>query len=183
LLKRSGKKDYIIIKAWKPILFLSTFGKVFESIIVKRISYAIKKYELLPTNHFKAWKQRSAKQVIILSQKYIYKAWYQCQIFSLISFNIKNAYNSICKKRLVQKLQARKILKSLVHWIDAFCSSQTTIIKINGQTFKKKELLQAGLLQESPLSSILFLFFNTNLIQHKINKNGSSVAFVDNYMA
>jgi hypothetical protein len=42
---------------------------------------------------------------------------------------------------------------------------------------------QAGLPQGSPLSPILFLFFNADLIQHKLDANGGSMAFVDDYSA
>jgi hypothetical protein len=38
---------------------------------------------------------------------------------------------------------------------------------------------QAGLPQGSPLSPILFLFFNVNLVQTKTNKNQGAIAFVD----
>jgi len=38
---------------------------------------------------------------------------------------------------------------------------------------------QAGLPQGSPLSPILFLFFNFNLVQTKTNKNQGAIAFVD----
>jgi hypothetical protein len=37
--------------------------------------------------------------------------------------------------------------------------------------------------QGSPLSPILFLFFNSDLVQCTINRNGGSIAFVDDYTA
>ena len=46
-----------------------------------------------------------------------------------------------------------------------------------------RNLPQAGLPQDSPLSPILFLFFNTDLIQRKIDSNGGTIAFVDNFTA
>jgi hypothetical protein len=46
-----------------------------------------------------------------------------------------------------------------------------------------RELDQAGLLQGSPLLPILFLFFNADLIQQRIDQNGRAIAFVDDYTA
>ena len=42
---------------------------------------------------------------------------------------------------------------------------------------------QAGLPQESPLSPILFLFFNVDLVQRKIDAKEGAIAFVDDYSA
>jgi hypothetical protein len=42
---------------------------------------------------------------------------------------------------------------------------------------------EAGLPQGSPLSPILFLFFNTDLVQHKLDTKGGSMGFVDDYTA
>lgn len=46
-----------------------------------------------------------------------------------------------------------------------------------------RALEQAGLPQGSPLSPILFLFFNADLVQQRIDQNGGAIAFVDDYTA
>jgi hypothetical protein len=48
MLKKSGKKDYTDPTVYKPIALLNTLGKVLESIIVKRISDLVERWELLP---------------------------------------------------------------------------------------------------------------------------------------
>jgi ribonuclease HI len=55
-------------------------------------------------------------------------------------------------------------------------------IVVNGHTSPIVDLPQAGLPQGSPLSPILFLFFNADIVQHAI-PSGGSVAFVDDYTA
>ena len=70
-----------------------------------------------------------------------------------------------------------------VKWVDAFCSQRTANIIVNGFVSERTELPQAGLPQGSPLSPILFLFFNADLVQQKINKKGGAIAFVDDYTA
>lgn len=109
-------------------------------------------YGLLPTNHFGARKQRSAEQALLLLQEHIYTAWRSRKVVSLISFDVKGAYNGVCKERLLQRLAARGIPPCLVDWINAFCSERTATIVVNGRTSELSELEQAGLPQGSPLS-------------------------------
>lgn len=182
-LKKPGKGDYTVAKSWRPISLLSTLGKILEAVIAERISHAVETWGLLPTNHFGARKRRSAEQALILLQEHIYKAWRNRDVLSLISFDVKGAYNGVFKDRLLQRLGARGIPETLVKWIDAFCSERTATVVVNGQASEKRALPQAGLPQGSPLSPVLFLFFNADLVQDRIYAGGGAIAFVDDYTA
>jgi hypothetical protein len=101
----------------------------------------------------------------------------------LVSFNVKGAYNRVCKKRLLQRIKARDMPEKLLRWIEAFCSERTATIQVNGQSSKIQSLPQAGLPQGSPLSPILFLFFNADLVQRQINSNRGAIAFINDFTA
>jgi ribonuclease HI len=182
-LKKPGKEDYTIAKAWRPISLLATLGKLLESVIAERISHVVETHGLLPTNHFGARKQRSAEQALVLLQEQIYTAWRGRRVASLISFDIKGAYNGVCKERLLQRMKARGIPETLLRWIEAFCSDRTATIQVNGHDSESRELPQAGLPQGSPLSPSLFLFFNADLVQRRIDCYGGAIAFVDDFTA
>ena len=182
-LKKPEKGNYTIANAWRPISLLPTLGKILESVVAERISYLTETFGLLPTNHFGARKQRSAEQSLLLLQECIYKAWRSRKVLSLISFDVKGAYNGVYKERLLLRLQARGIPPFIVRWVDSFCSERTATIQVNGYTSPKRPLPQAGLPQGSPLSPILFLFFNADLVQQRINNNSGSIAVIDDYTA
>ena len=182
-LKKRNKDDYTLAKAWRPISLLSTLGKLLEAVVAERVSFAVETYGLLPANHFGAREQRSAEQALLLLQESIYTAWRNKRVVSLVSFDVKGAYNGVYKDRLLQRLQARGIPSDLVNRIDAFCSTRTATIVVNGQTSDVRALEQAGLPQGSPLSPILLLFFNADLVQQRIDQNGGAIAFVDDYPA
>jgi hypothetical protein len=80
-------------------------------------------------------------------------------------------------------MKARGIPDDLLRWVEAFCSERTATIQINGQLSEVRRLPQAGLPQGSPLSPILFLFFNADLVQRQIDSQGGAVAFVDDFTA
>ena len=180
--KREGGR-HTLAKSWRPISLLSTLGKILEAVVAERLFYAVETSGLLPANHFGARKRRSTEQALLILQEQIYKAWRARKVLTLISFDVKGAYNGVFKDRLLQRLRARGIPESLVKWIGALCSERTATIIVNGFTSQRQVLPQAGLPQGSPLSPILFLFFNADLVQHKIDANGGSVAFVDDYTA
>jgi ribonuclease HI len=167
----------------RPISLLATLGKILESVVAERISHAVETHGLLPTSHFGNRKQRSAEQALVLLQEQIYTAWRGRRVLSLISFDVKGAYNGVCKERLLQRMKARGIPVDLLRWVEAFCSERTATIQINGQVSEVQSLPQAGLPQGSPLSPILFLFFNADLVQRQIDSQGGAMAFVDDFTA
>uniref|UniRef100_A0A093ULR6 Retrovirus-related Pol polyprotein from type-1 retrotransposable element R1 n=1 Tax=Talaromyces marneffei PM1 TaxID=1077442 RepID=A0A093ULR6_TALMA len=182
-LKKPAKENYSLAKSWRPISLLSTLGKILEAVIAERISYAVETFGLLPANHFRARKRRSAEQALLLLQEEIYKAWRTKKVFSLVSFDVAGAYNGVFKERLLQRLRARGMPDIIIKWINAFCSRRTATIIVNRLPSEQQDLLQAGLPQGSPLSPILFLFFNADLVQQRISAAGGSIAFVDDYTA
>jgi hypothetical protein len=182
-LRKPNKGDCTLAKAWRPISLLCTLGKILEAVIAERISHAVETYGLLPTYHFGARKKWSVEQALILLQEHIYQAWRSGKVLSLVSFDVKGAYNGVCKERLVKRLTARGIPANLVRWIRSFCSDRSATVLVNGQASIKAALQQAGLPQGSPLSPILFLFCNADLVQRRVDSNGGAIAFVDDYTA
>jgi hypothetical protein len=104
-------------------------------------------------------------------------------VISLISFDVKGAYNGEFKERLLQKLEAGDMPQWLVRWVGVFCSNRTASIVVNGHTSEQWELPKAGLSQGSPLSPVQFLFFNAGLVQSRISSKGGLIAFANDYSA
>lgn len=63
------------------------------------------------------------------------------------------------------------------------CAERAATLLFNGQASEVQRLSQVGLPQGSPLSPVLFLFINTDLVLHRIDGAGGLTAFLDDYVA
>jgi hypothetical protein len=182
-LRKPGKPDYTVAKAYRPISLLSTLGKAMEGVVAERLSYLVETHNLLPRNHFGARKNRSTVQALTVLQESIYNAWREGKVLSMVSFDVKGAYNGVNIGVLEHRLRRRRIPEQLISWIVDFCSHRKASVMVNGHVTEIMDILQAGLPQGSKVSPILFLFFNADLVASKLNRNEGAMAFVDDFTA
>jgi hypothetical protein len=73
-LRKPGKPDYTVLKAFRPISLLATISKGLKAVVANRLSFMAEKHNLLPSNHFGARKRRSCEQAINVLVHRIYEA-------------------------------------------------------------------------------------------------------------
>jgi hypothetical protein len=95
LLQKPKRRDYTIANNYRPISLLPTLGKALESLVAERIGYLVEEYGLLPKTHFGARKQRSTTHALSYLCKDVFKAWRGKKTLSLVSFDVKGAYNNV----------------------------------------------------------------------------------------
>lgn len=66
-------------------------------------------------------------------------------------------------------------------WIASFMSDRHASIGFDDYRTETTPLPNAGLAQGSPLSPILFAFFNSDLVDQPVNSHGGASAFIDDY--
>ncbi len=112
-LKKPDKDNYTIAKAWRPISLLATLGKVLESVVAERISHAVETHgpsSDQPTSE-RASNDRQSKHSCCYKSRSTPPGGGR-RIVSLVSFDVKGAYNGVCKERLLQRMKARGIQRS-----------------------------------------------------------------------
>ena len=181
-LQKPKRKDYTVASNYRLISLLPTLGKALESLVVERIVYLVEEYGLLPKTHFGARKQRATTHALSYLCEDVFRAWRGKKTLSLVSFDVKGAYNNMATEPETRRLRQRQIPETIVRWVQDFCTERQACILINGVTTEVQRLPQAGLPQGSALAPILFLFFNADLVQ-SVPRHGSSMAFVDDYSA
>ena len=83
---------------------------------------------------------------------------------SLLSLDIARAFNYVSYSRLLYIIKIKRVLERIVRQTASFLIERATSITLSRKT-SQIELVEIGIPQGSPISPILFLFFNTPLIK------------------
>ncbi len=86
------------------------------------------------------------------------------RVISLLSLNKKSAFNNVMHSRLLHDMKKRKVFRLLLKFVKNFLKDQRITITINDYTTMKCSM-NIDISQDSSLSSILYLFYNVNLLE------------------
>ena len=163
-LRKPGKDDYSDPRAYRPITLLNTLGKVLEAIIATRLSYEAEIHRLLPPSHFGGRKGQSTETAIHAFLEVTYAAWERGETVSMLLMDVAQAYPNVSHHRLIHNLRRRKISAVYTKWILSFLQHRSTMLIVSAYT-RPKDTVDTGIPQGSPLSPILYLFYNADLIE------------------
>src|ERR1700712_2277321 len=181
VLRKPGKPDYALPGAYRPISLLNTLGKVLEAVVARRLSYYAEKFKLLPDTQFGGRPGRTTEQALLILTNAIDRAWLKSKMITLVAFDLKGAFNGVNKHTLEARLKENGIPTIARRWIQSFMEDREASIKFDDFETEVKPLENAGLAQGSPLSPILFAFFNSDLVNQPVNYKGGSSASIDDY--
>lgn len=83
---------------------------------------------------------------------------------TLVAFDLKGAFNGDNKTTLDARLQAKGIPSKARQWIFSFMQHREASVTLDDFETESTRLENAGLAQGSPLSPILFVSYNSNLV-------------------
>ena len=179
-LRKPGKRCYNQAKAWCSIALLNTTGKLMEAITATRLSKVAEEARLLPEIQMGFRKGRSTESALFLLTSQVEKVWKEGMVASLLSLDISGAYDRVVPKILQQILERKGIPLWLSSWILSFCTScSTTLVFDDSESSAIR--IHCGVPQGSPLSSILFLFYISELHEtvHSPSTGVSALGFAD----
>lgn len=150
-----------------------------ESVTARDLQEITEKHNLLPEMQMGARRNRSTQTALDLLITQIHTIWEAGGKASLLSLDMSGAFDHVIKRKLVSILRRKGIPRPLVGWIDSFMTNRTTL-SFDDKTSHPWEV-PAGIPQGSPISPILFLFYNADLVE-KCNDRGTraqAIGFVD----
>lgn len=78
--------------------------------------------------------------------------------------DIIGAFDNVSQPRLIHNLRKRRLDPQIISWIASFTQNRSTIIKTN-ECLSNPVHISTGIRQGLPLSPILYLFYNADLLE------------------
>lgn len=166
MLRKPAKKDYSDPNAYRPIALLDTLGKILESIMSERLRAAIEACGGLPDTQMGARKHRSIDTALQLITEKIHTIWSGPKklVASMLSLDGEGAFNNVAHVRLLHDMRKRRVPLLLLGFVADFLKNRRTTITVGGHTTAERQV-DVGIPQGSPLSPILYLFYNADLLE------------------
>lgn len=70
-------------------------------------------------------------QALSFLQVAIFDAWRGKKSLSLVSFDVKGAYNNVATGPLLERLRKRRIPEVIVRWVQDFCKDKKACITVD----------------------------------------------------
>jgi ribonuclease HI len=177
VLRKPGKPDYTKPKAYRPIALENTIGKLLESIVAELLAYITESHGLLPKQHYGGRPGRTAEDAMTMLTENIHRAWKQRDIYTAIFMDVAGAFNNVHHQRLLDNLRKRRVPPFLITWIKSFLQDRTTRLFFNNSLSQSVET-RAGVPQGSPLSPILYMYYNADVLEVSEQKV-DSLGYID----
>jgi len=178
VLRKPGKPNYDIPKAYRPIALLNTMWKAITAIIANHITYITEKHQILPANHFGGRPGRTTADAIHLLVTKIKNAWRAGKVTSVLFLDIEGAFPNANPDKLIHNLRKRGIPTKYVKFIHSMLGNRITTLKFDG--FVSDQIpIDNGIGQGDPLSMVLYQYYNADLLDIPKHDGEDAEAYVD----
>ena len=163
---KSGKKDYLEPKSYRPITLSSIVGKILESVLSQKVLSIISTNNFLDDNQEGFRKRRGTSRLLYKIFTDLREVTTSNLKGMLISIDLEKAFDSVNTNILMTKLHLAGIKGDLLGIVNNLLSTRK--IQIILDDFISEELpCHIGLPQGSILSPLLFIIFITDLLDNE----------------
>ena len=158
VLRKPGKPNYEMPKAYWPIVLLSTIAKVLTAIVVTEITRLAEQHQLLPKTHFGGRPGHTTSDTIHYLVHRIKDTWRRGKVASILFLDVEGVFPNAVTERLIHNLKRRRIPSVYIMFITNLLTGRYTKLKFDDFT---SELINIsnGIAQGDPLSMILYILY------------------------
>jgi ribonuclease HI len=178
VLRKPGKADYSIPKAYRPVEIASGIRRLFGAVVARELTLQAEKHQLLPDTQFGGRPGRSTVDAIHLLTKSVRDAWRKGKVMGAIFLDIKGAFPHVNLQRLTYDMRMAGVPRQWADWFGRLGERKT---RLTFDDYSSDPVtIETGLMQGCPSSVIAFLFYHAGLSRVTEESEGErSVAFVD----
>ena len=177
VLCKPGKPRYDIPKAHRTIALMNTLGKLLSAIVAEDLSFMCEHYALLPDNHFGSRPGRCTTDTMHLLVHRIKAAWHRHNVAAILFLDVKGAFPNAVSARLLHNMHMCRVPEEYIPFVDHLLTNQCMRLKFDGYT-SDWITVDNGIVQGDPLSMILYLFYNLDLLED-VGKPEMKVGYID----
>ncbi len=147
-------------------MLFNMLSKILKFIIFECLQNVVKACNLILNIQMKAYKHKSIDITLQLIIEKIYIVWSNIRrrIVLLLSLNEKGAFNNVMHNRLLHNMKKRRVFRLLLKFVKNFLRNWCIMITIDDYMMMKCSM-NIDISQNFLLSSILYLFYNMNLLK------------------
>ena len=173
---KSGKPSSAS-SSYRPIALTSHSGKLYERIVLNRLSYYCEKNNVIPVNQSGFRKGRGSIEHLVKLSTHIKKQFARRKSLLATFFDVSKAYDQVWHSRLLFKLKTIGLSGHVYDYIKYFLKNRTIQTRV-GTQYSSSRTLHMGIPQGSVIAPILF-----NILIHDlpkaVSKNVTIVQYAD----
>ena len=154
------KKSRTAVENYRPISLLSVLGKIYEKIIVKRMTAFFEDNHLLSLKQFGFRKNRSTSDLLLQLTTKWNKSLDKGLCTYVVALDIAGAFDRVWHKGIIAKLKSLGINDNLLSLIQNYLQDRTLCVVVGGHTSKEYSI-EASVPQGSVIGPLLWnVYFN-----------------------